>query len=292
MRTVDAVLETLFSVFSHGAFGLLCALLLIVLVATNHIPIIVAASLFGAWIIVIVWLARLKSVKSLTVLSRLVVIVIGGTVLAIAANSFGEWALRESQQTTTEQPRPGPIEEAYLPLSHPGAISPLSPMPMPRDQRSATASLPKPEASQPNSQPNIIIQTGPVFGNLRDRAIGLSQEIMSALYQNGWPLQAGQPAPVFNNPTTKAEWNSGISGEFRLRYLHRLRDIRDECAQIHLRDPHLDEFFKYEAMRQDEATTLRASGKPVPDGMMNILPQQIQELAERLRVLADQINGR
>ncbi len=95
MSIVDRILESLFEGFGHGAFGVFAALLLVALVATNVIPVIVAVSLGGAWIIAVVWLARLRPVKSLTVISRWLVVLIGGTVFALAANSFARWALHQ-----------------------------------------------------------------------------------------------------------------------------------------------------------------------------------------------------
>src|SRR5713226_6316653 len=92
MAAIDKTLETLFQGFGHGAFGVFAALLLVVLVATNVIPTIVAVSLGAAWLIGVVWLARLAPVKSLTVISRWMIVLIGGAIFALAANRFGKWA--------------------------------------------------------------------------------------------------------------------------------------------------------------------------------------------------------
>src|SRR6266852_5605521 len=93
MSAIDRTLESLFQSFGNGAFGVFIGLLLVVLVATGVIPTIVAASLFGAWLIALVWLARLRPLKGLTVVSRWLIVLIGGMVFAFAANYFGRWAL-------------------------------------------------------------------------------------------------------------------------------------------------------------------------------------------------------
>jgi hypothetical protein len=99
MSAVDRILEKLFEAFGHGAFGVFAALLLVVLVATNVIPVIVAVPLFVAWLIAVVWLARLKVVKSLTVLSRWLIVLIGGAAFAFAAHGLGRWALTQYDRT-------------------------------------------------------------------------------------------------------------------------------------------------------------------------------------------------
>jgi len=98
MPVVDSTIEGLFKIFDKGAFGIICALLLVVLVATGVIPLIVAASLIGVWFVSIIWIARLDSVKSLTVLSRLAVLMIAGTVIYFSANKFGAWAISQYRE--------------------------------------------------------------------------------------------------------------------------------------------------------------------------------------------------
>jgi hypothetical protein len=98
MPVVDSTIEGLFKIFDKGAFGIICALLLVVLVATGVIPLIVAASLIGVWLVSIIWIARLDSVKSLTVLSRLAVLMIAGTVIYFSANKFGAWAISQYRE--------------------------------------------------------------------------------------------------------------------------------------------------------------------------------------------------
>ena len=92
MSIVDRILESLFEDFGHGAFGVFAGLLLVVLVVAKVIPVVVGFSLGAAWIIAFVWLARLEPVKDLTVISKWLVVLMGGTVFAFAAYLFGRWA--------------------------------------------------------------------------------------------------------------------------------------------------------------------------------------------------------
>ena len=95
MSIVVAILESLFEDFGRGAFGVFAGLLLLVLVAAKVISVVAGFSLGVAWVIAFVWLAQLKPVKDLTVISRWLVVLIGGTVFAFAAHIFGSWAFRQ-----------------------------------------------------------------------------------------------------------------------------------------------------------------------------------------------------
>jgi hypothetical protein len=89
----DAVLEVLFGVVTHPAFALIAAALLGVLVLTGVIKAIVFCSILFAWAVAVLWIARAKPVRALTVTFRSVFIGIIGVLLAVAGNSFGHWAL-------------------------------------------------------------------------------------------------------------------------------------------------------------------------------------------------------
>jgi hypothetical protein len=95
MSIVVRILESLFEDFGRGAFEVLAGLLLVTLVAAKVLPVVMGFSLGVAWIIAFVWLAQLKPVKDLTVISRWIVVLIGGTVFAFAAYIFGSWAFHQ-----------------------------------------------------------------------------------------------------------------------------------------------------------------------------------------------------
>jgi hypothetical protein len=153
MVAIDNVLETLFQGFGHGAFGVFAALLLVVLVATSIIPTIIAVSLGAAWLIAVVWLARLAPLKSLTVISRWVLVLFGGAIFAVAANSFGTWAVAQYQKqrkfdlAETQRDKDSP--------EHPAAV--LSDKNASAEKAEATpAPVPDKKPSRPpNSQPEI-----------------------------------------------------------------------------------------------------------------------------------------
>ena len=60
---------------------------------TGVIKAIVFWSILFAWAVAVLWIARAKPVRALTVTFRSVFIGIIGVLLAIAGNSFGHWAL-------------------------------------------------------------------------------------------------------------------------------------------------------------------------------------------------------
>ena len=100
----DSFLEWLFSLVTNAAFAIIVAFLLVVLVATNVINVIVAVSIAGAWSVALIWIARSKSLKSLTILSRWVLVSAIGGVLGLVGSAFGDWALKQyKQQKISEQ---------------------------------------------------------------------------------------------------------------------------------------------------------------------------------------------
>jgi hypothetical protein len=93
LPTIDKFLEQGFGIISHPAFAIIVALLLVVLVATNIISRIVAESIFGAWAVALIWIARSNRTKNLTVVSRLIVVSIIGIALGLAGSHLGAWAV-------------------------------------------------------------------------------------------------------------------------------------------------------------------------------------------------------
>ncbi len=97
IRWTDAILEWLFGVFSHGAFALIIGLLLAVFVLTDKIPMLVGVCVGFSWLVAFIWIARAKFIKTLTVLARLFVVTVIGSVLAICATTFGGWILNNTE---------------------------------------------------------------------------------------------------------------------------------------------------------------------------------------------------
>lgn len=169
-------------------------------------------------------------------------------------------------------------------------------------KRSADGRLnqPAPTHTQPTAptdkqQPPVIVETAPTFGNLADRALALSDEIMQDLYLHGWKnwgSRSGQQTSAVQQMPSKPEeiqaWTRSRSSYFRFRFFERVLDIRNEFAQLHLRDQPLDDFFKYQGMIE-QANRQMAAANPGRETDTPLLPQQIEEVAERLKILANQI---
>jgi hypothetical protein len=226
LRIIDTVLEALFGIFSHGAFGILCAFLLIVLVATNQIPVIVAVSLVPAWIIAVVWLARLGPIKSLTVISRVAVVLIGGAIFAVAANAFGEWALRESRQSA-ESGQPQDLAFDYLPLYRTSPVAFL-PMPVPVRSSASTVLGPKsvpesvcsdnPTVHSSLSKESLVTEIFTYERDLRDWATALHKQASELERTLG--TDPHEPPPTKRGTITSAgqAWNnyhSSLNSGFR-----------------------------------------------------------------------------
>lgn len=158
-----------------------------------------------------------------------------------------------------------------------------------------TSTQVEPSAPTQKEQPPVIIETAATFGNLADRAISVSDEIMQDLYLHGWKNWANRPGQqtlavqqMPNKPDEIEAWTRSRSGYFRFRFFERVLEIRNEFAQLHLRDQRLDDFFKYQGMIE-QANRQMAAANPGREIDSPILPQTIEEVAERLKVLANQI---
>ena len=145
--------------------------------------------------------------------------------------------------------------------------------------------------------PPIVIQA-PLVGNIKQRSIDLSNEIMEDLYRNGWPQRAWsklQRTPevsvISRTPTTAVDskqWMKIRSSFFRWKFIKRILEIRNEFSQLHLRDQGLDDFFNYQGMIEDTNKQLSMTGQPQRIDNF-ILPQQIESVAESLVALAEQV---
>jgi hypothetical protein len=148
--------------------------------------------------------------------------------------------------------------------------------------------------------PQVIIQTATPYGNLQQRAINLAQEIMDELYRHGLPdgrpMYLG-PSPGIvaveqkpRNGPAVAEWDSRRSRSFRMRRLDNVRELRDEFAQLHLRDRELDDFLKEietsakanEAFKQAGANVQALDDTSIQLMDMLHTAQSLQNLARQL----------
>jgi hypothetical protein len=155
-------------------------------------------------------------------------------------------------------------------------------------------SLKPPVKSQPEPQPKSdpTVQLAPTFGNIKERATKLADDILDDLYRHGWPMPPDykprfpvEPMP----PPGKAtyDWCQNRTDYFRWKFLHPVLDMRNEFYQFHLRDDELDVFLTDEgAVKQPDGTLLI---QRKPDQPMMII-MKIDEIAKRLKLLADHTN--
>ncbi len=95
----------------------------------------------------------------------------------------------------------------------------------------------------------------PSTGNLKQRAIALSDEIMNSLYEHGWPQRSYPPQQkrwsghivqqMPPNSDDILKWSKSRSNYFMAMFFKKVLDLRNEFAQLHLRDQRLDDFFMY-----------------------------------------------
>jgi len=140
----------------------------------------------------------------------------------------------------------------------------------------------------------IFVQLPPT-GNIKQRSIALSKEIMNDLYIHGWRQQPNAPQsdsfiqrmPIA--PDEFIKWAEKRSRFFWFRFITRVIDIRNELSQLHLSDERLDDTLKSIGVKM-AANNQFIKGEYL--GFQNenrIIPLQIEEIAQRLKILSDQI---
>ena len=142
-------------------------------------------------------------------------------------------------------------------------------------------------------EPSLIIQTGPVYGNLKGRLIGLALEILDDLCTHGWrsldikmktqcrDSVFGELEVVPNSWEQREIWTHARSHFFIYRFLPRVIKIRDECAELHFKNERLDESLN--AIKGSERIRVMTNRE------LPILPQAIEDISAQLQVLAEQI---
>jgi len=183
----------------------------------------------------------------------------------------------------------------------------------PKPDRSADTAIIGPVTVNPGSVASFGQQGGqtastiinnsqnlPSSGNIKDRAMNLGQEIMDNLYRFGWHDTPNRPfhpsrevmfvkkMPVDDSSSkqTMNEWDESRTISFLALFLPRLIEIRNEFAQLHIRDEELERFIKSnESQELVNRQRVASGGKPYYWG-----PQvmEIERLTESLKNLADQ----
>ena len=133
-----------------------------------------------------------------------------------------------------------------------------------------------------------VASLAPKPGNLRDRAARLSADISSYIRMRESVLESfyQQQKPGANRWDVYGPWTTSTSGGFKNIYLSRVRSVRNECANLHIIDTELDK--EMQLIMQLERIPGNANQKGESDFIPN--PDSIKKIAERLAVLATQIN--
>ncbi len=143
---------------------------------------------------------------------------------------------------------------------------------------------------------SVSSQSASGFGNISDRAIDVANKITNDLYTRGWrdpkyPSKGGiSLEQVPNTPKGIEEWTRSVSAFFRFRDLINVVKIRNEYAQLHLRDARLDEFLTLEGATEQGSQMVIAN--PYSDPAYILYPQEIEEIADRLKILANNTRQR
>jgi hypothetical protein len=149
-------------------------------------------------------------------------------------------------------------------------------------------------------------------GNLRDRALGTSMQILTDLWSNGLPVHQGGPQPpvgfvvIHQMPADKkeqTEWATQRLKHFDAMY-RTVAANRDELRELHLSDDSLnrlllkeDERLEAESLEREMQRLYRDIGNASNiksettslTAEWTLMPQEIEEVAERLMALAQKV---
>jgi hypothetical protein len=220
-------------------------------------------------------------------------------VSVVALMSVGYGAIKIWPNATVKESKPAEKIEAPQPheVEEKSASSPRETAEAHGTEAKGESPKSKPPHSTPNEQPpQTIIEIGPAYGNIKERALALADKIMDDLYRHGWregdPRIPPQSFLVHHMPPVKAQedvlkWEQARAGHFRLIEFDKVLAIRNEFAELHYHDERLDDFFKYQGMIEDANKQMAAIGRKQNDILIS--PLDIEGVCERLRVLADQV---
>jgi hypothetical protein len=218
-----------------------------------------------------------------TIFSSLAVWIAGGS--EVSATSPKTESPKQITQEPPKQNAPQSQVVTPSPVEHPSTPKPITREPATPEQIAEAL------ANRIKTQAPVIQR--PDYGNLKERTISLANDIMRDLHMHGYPQDrlGGRKYPeppmvIKQMPTDRdgiSEWISSRSGYFFFRFFERTLEIKNELAQFHLRDKRLDDLLeRYAALPTKQLTAERRVDYP-------ILPQDIQEVADQLSLLADQI---
>ena len=132
-----------------------------------------------------------------------------------------------------------------------------------------------------------IIQTAPVYGNLKERSLKLAKDITKDLYIHGWQ-QSTEKSKYLIGPLPKTSeqryaWCQNRSMYFRYLFLRKVIAIQSEFAQLHIKDENLEAFLS-------DTATVGPTNNMLSGYMKSpIQPQAIEMVAESLKAMAGKI---
>lgn len=124
--------------------------------------------------------------------------------------------------------------------------------------------------------------SGVPYGNLKARCEALTMQITGFIQHRYDQLRN---SPAYAGPPTPAkltEWNRSNDGEFRQGYLPSVVAMHDEFAELHLRDPQLDDILARDQRNAQE----RSNPQFAWAGWINI--EDMKQIAASLEYLASQ----
>jgi hypothetical protein len=227
-----------------------------------------AKRIFG-WAKSFGWMGR--SVVGLIAIAILVILTIGSMKIFRFHTSHLAKVLRK------KEPKPESLEQGREESKKEPPKTDL-PAAKPKERTyKVPAAKPNPKLEQ--QPPQTIIQVAPTFGNLKERAMELSDEIMNDLYLHGWKEYERHGIVSEHWPTDSDksyEWIVARSNVFRFKFLARVREIRDEFSALHLRNDRLEDGLKEEREM------------PSPHYLN---PSTIEGISDSLKALAAQIKN-
>jgi hypothetical protein len=106
---------------------------------------------------------------------------------------------------------------------------------------------PKAASITPPVQVSPPVVISPSFGNLRDRTTQLCADITTGMPQRAQYVSNAMP----EGPNKIHTMIHSLDSWFRWKYLPRVVSLRDEFAQLHIKNADLEQFFDFEAKIND-----------------------------------------
>jgi hypothetical protein len=131
-----------------------------------------------------------------------------------------------------------PKEEPAKPIDTVKPTEPVVPPP------TKTKLLQKPKSVPPPPLPTPVIQTAPVYGNLKARCEALTTDISTFMQRRYSALHDPKIYPPPQTLASAYKWETSNDSEFRGRYLEQVKGILDELRGFHISDPALDGILK------------------------------------------------